>query len=62
MLKRKADLLKATADLMDNTNNVSTQTKTNLWMSGAEDVTFNGTTGDYYSDLKLRSGKNTAYR
>ena len=44
-VKTESDLLKATADLMDNTNNVSTQTKTNLWMSGAEDVTFNGTTG-----------------
>ena len=30
---------------MDNTNNVSTQTKTNLWMSGANHVTFNGTNG-----------------
>lgn len=44
-VKTESDLLTATADLMDNTNNASTQTKTNLWMSGANDVTFNGTTG-----------------
>lgn len=44
-VKTETDLLAVTGSLMDNTNNVSTQTKTNLWMSGAEDVTFNGTTG-----------------
>lgn len=44
-VKTEADLLAATGSLMDNTNNASTQTKTNLWMSGANDVTFNGTTG-----------------
>lgn len=44
-VKTEADLLAVEGSLMDNTNNASTQTKTNLWMSGAEDVTFNGTTG-----------------
>lgn len=44
-VKTETDLLAVAGSLMDNTNNVSTQTKTNLWMSGAEDVTFNGTTG-----------------
>lgn len=44
-VKTETDLLAVAGSLMDNTNNVSTQTKTNLWMSGANDVTFNGTTG-----------------
>ncbi len=44
-VKTETDLLAVTGSLMDNTDNASTQTKTNLWMSGAEDVTFNGTTG-----------------
>ena len=44
-VKTETDLLAVAGSLMDNTNNVSTQTKTNLWMSGAEDVTFNGATG-----------------
>lgn len=44
-VKTEADLLAVEGSLMDNTDNASTQTKTNLWMSGAEDVTFNGTTG-----------------
>lgn len=44
-VKTEADLLAVEGSLMDDTNNASTQTKTNLWMSGAEDVTFNGTTG-----------------
>uniref|UniRef100_UPI003FEE4946 fimbrial protein n=1 Tax=Bacteroides eggerthii TaxID=28111 RepID=UPI003FEE4946 len=44
-VKTESDLLAAAGSLMDNTNNVSTQTKTNLWMSGESGVTFNGTTG-----------------
>lgn len=44
-VKTETDLLAVTGSLMDNTDNASTQTKTNLWMSGANDVTFNGTTG-----------------
>ena len=44
-VKTEADLLAVAGSLMDNTNNVSTQTKTNLWMSGANHVTFNGTNG-----------------
>ena len=42
-VKTETDLLTVTGSLMDNTN-ASTQTKTNLWMSGVNDVTFNGTT------------------
>lgn len=44
-VKTETDLLAAAGSLMDNTDNASTQTKTNLWMSGENDVTFNGTTG-----------------
>lgn len=44
-VKTETDLLAVTGSLMDNTNNASTQTKTNLWMSGVNDVAFNGTTG-----------------
>lgn len=44
-VKTEADLLAVAGSLMDNTNNASTQTKTNLWMSGVNDVAFNGTTG-----------------
>lgn len=44
-VKTEADLLAVAGSLMDNTNNVSTQTKTNLWMSGENNVSFNGTTG-----------------
>lgn len=44
-VKTETDLLAVTGSLMDNTDNASTQTKTNLWMSGENDVTFNGTTG-----------------
>lgn len=44
-VKTEADLLAVTGSLMDNTNNASTQTKTSLWMSGVNDVTFNGTAG-----------------
>lgn len=41
-VKTEADLLAVAGSLMDNTDNASTQTKTNLWMSGVNDVTFNG--------------------
>ena len=44
-VKTETYLLAVAGSLMDNTNNVSTQTKTNLWMSGESGVTFNGTTG-----------------
>lgn len=44
-VKTETDLLAVTGSLMDNTDKASTQTKTNLWMSGVNDVTFNGTTG-----------------
>lgn len=41
-VKTEADLLAVAGSLMDDTDNASTQTKTNLWMSGVKDVTFNG--------------------
>ena len=44
-VKTETDLLAVAGSLMDNTDNASTQTKTNLWMSGVNDVAFNGTTG-----------------
>lgn len=43
-VKTETDLLAVTGSLMDNTDNASTQTKTNLWMSGVNDVAFNGGT------------------
>lgn len=44
-VKTEADLLAATADLMvKGDQNTSTQTKTNLWMSGESEVKFNGGT------------------
>ena len=43
-VKTESDLLTVTADLMDNTNNTSTQRKDNLWMSGESEVKFNGGT------------------
>lgn len=56
-VKTEADLLAVAGSLMDDTNNVSTQTKTNLWMSGAEDVTFNGTTGTTTVSLSFVAAK-----
>lgn len=44
-VKTETDLLAVIGSLMDNTDNASTQTKTNLWMSGVNDVAFNGTNG-----------------
>lgn len=44
-VKTEAELLIASGTLMDNTNNTSTQSKTNLWMSGEGNVTFSGTNG-----------------
>jgi len=44
-VKTEADLLKVTGDLMDNTNNTSTQTAANLWMSGEGEVKFTGNQG-----------------
>lgn len=56
-VKTEADLLAVAGSLMDNTNNVSTQTKTNLWMSGANDVTFNGTNGTATVSLSYVAAK-----
>lgn len=57
-VKTEADLLAVAGSLMDNTNNASTQTKTNLWMSGVEDVTFrNGTTGEASVSLNYVAAK-----
>lgn len=56
-VKTEAELLMASGTLMDNTNNASTQTKTNLWMSGANDVTFNGTNGTAAVSLSYVAAK-----
>ena len=56
-VKTEADLLAATGSLMDNTNNASTQTKDNLWVSGVEDVTFVGTSATVAVELKFVAAK-----
>lgn len=56
-VKTEADLLAVAGSLMDNTNNASTQTKNNLWMSGANDVTFNGTNGTAAVSLSYVAAK-----
>lgn len=56
-VKTEADLLAVAGSLMDNTNNVSTQTKTNLWMSGENNVTFNGTNGTAAVSLSYVAAK-----
>ena len=56
-VKTEADLLAVAGSLMDNTNNASTQTKTNLWMSGANNVTFNGTNGTAAVSLSYVAAK-----
>lgn len=56
-VKTEADLLAVAGSLMDNTNNASTQTKTNLWMSGVNDVTFNGTNAQVTVTLNYVAAK-----
>lgn len=56
-VKTETDLLAVAGSLMDNTNNASTQTKNNLWMSGANDVTFNGTNGTAAVSLSYVAAK-----
>ena len=56
-VKTVADLLAATGSLMDNTNNASTQTKDNLWVSGVKDVTFVGTSATVAVELKFVAAK-----
>lgn len=56
-VKTEADLLAVAGSLMDNTDNASTQTKTNLWMSGENDVTFNSTTGTAAVSLSFVAAK-----
>ena len=57
-VKTESDLLKATADLMmEGDQNTSTQTKTNLWMSGKKEVTFNGTDGTAAVNLSFVAAK-----
>ena len=53
---KEADLKAVTADLMSN-NNTATQTKDNLWMSGVEDITFNGTSGSVTVQLGFVAAK-----
>lgn len=56
-VKTEADLLAATGNLMDATNNTSTQTKDNLWMSGEGLVAFNGTNGTAAVSLNFVAAK-----
>lgn len=56
-VKTETDLLAVAGSLMDNTNNASTQTKTNLWMSGVNDVTFNGTNAQVTVTLNYVAAK-----
>lgn len=56
-VKTESDLLAVAGSLMDNTNNVSTQTKTNLWMSGENNVTFNGTNAQVTVTLNYVAAK-----
>lgn len=53
---KEADLKAVTADLMSN-NNTATQTKDNLWMSGVEDIIFNGTNGSVTVQLGFVAAK-----
>ncbi len=56
-VKTEADLLAVAGSLMDNTNNASTQTKDNLWVSGVKDVTFVGTSATVAVELKFVAAK-----
>lgn len=56
-VKTETDLLAVTGSLMDNTNNASTQTKTNLWMSGEKEVTFTGTNAQVAVSLNYVAAK-----
>jgi len=53
----ETDLLAATGSLMDDTNNVSTQSDTNLWMSGNTTVSFTGTTATVTVTLSFVAAK-----
>lgn len=52
----EADLKAVTGDLMAN-NNMATQTKDNLWMSGTNDVSFSGTNGSVTVELGFVAAK-----
>lgn len=57
-VKTEADLLTATADLMvKGDQNTSTQTQTNLWMSGKKEVTFNNATAQVAVSLSFVAAK-----
>ena len=57
-VKTESDLLTATADLMkEGDQNTSTQTKTNLWMSGKKEVTFNNATAQVAVSLSFVAAK-----
>lgn len=57
-VKTESDLLTATADLMvKGDQNTSTQTKTNLWMSGKKEVTFNNATAQVAVSLSFVAAK-----
>ena len=52
----EADLKAVAGDLMTN-NNTSTQTRDNLWMSGTNNVSFNGTNGSVTVSLDFVAAK-----
>ncbi|MCO7157378.1 fimbrial protein [Bacteroides eggerthii] len=56
-VKTEDDLLAVAGSLMDNTNNLSTQTKDNLWMSGEDNVTFTGTNAQLTVSLNYVAAK-----
>ena len=56
-VKTEADLLAVAGSLMDNTNNASTQTDSNLWMSGEANVNFSGTTANVTVALSFVAAK-----
>lgn len=57
-VKTESDLLTATADLMvKGDQNTSTQTKTNLWMSGKKEVTFSNATAQVAVSLSFVAAK-----
>ena len=56
-VKTEDDLLAVAGSLMDNTNNLSTQTKDNLWMSGEDNVTFTGTNAQLTVSLSYVAAK-----
>ena len=56
-VKTEADLKKVTGNLMDDTNNTSTQKKDYLWLSGMKAVEFTGNKGTAAVELRFVAAK-----